>query len=87
MGGGSAVADAPPGDQRARLGRPPSREFEVESYLLLSRSRYEQSQLQILSCVRYDLLRRSGPGAFKLARREIIVDQSVLGMANLAVFL
>ena len=62
-------------------------EFEVESYLLLSRSRYEQSQLQILSCVRHDLWRRSGTGAFKLARREIIVDQSVLGMANLAVFL
>jgi 3-phenylpropionate/cinnamic acid dioxygenase small subunit len=62
-------------------------EFEVESYLLLSRSRYEQSQLQLLSCVRHDLVRRSGPGAFKLARREIIVDQSVLGMANLAVFL
>jgi 3-phenylpropionate/cinnamic acid dioxygenase small subunit len=62
-------------------------EFEVESYLLLSRSRYEQSTLQMLSCVRHDLVRRSGPGAFKLARREIIVDQSVLGMANLAVFL
>jgi 3-phenylpropionate/cinnamic acid dioxygenase small subunit len=62
-------------------------EFETESYLLLSRSRYEHYQLQVLSCVRHDLLRRSGPGAFKLARREIIVDQSVLGMANLAVFL
>jgi 3-phenylpropionate/cinnamic acid dioxygenase small subunit len=62
-------------------------ELEAHSYLLLSRSRYEQSQLQIMSCVRYDLLRRSGPGAFKLARREIILDQSVLGMANLAVFL
>jgi 3-phenylpropionate/cinnamic acid dioxygenase small subunit len=62
-------------------------ELEAHSYLLLSRSRYEQSQLQMMSCVRYDLLRRSGPGAFKLARREIILDQSVLGMANLAVFL
>ncbi len=62
-------------------------EFEVESYLLLSRSRYEHSTLQMMSCVRHDLLRRSGVGAFKLARREIIVDQSVLGMANLAVFL
>jgi 3-phenylpropionate/cinnamic acid dioxygenase small subunit len=64
-----------------------SGEYEVESYLLLSRSRYEQSTLQMLSCVRHDLVRRSGPGAFKLARREIIIDQSVLGMANLAVFL
>jgi len=62
-------------------------EYETESYLLLSRSRYEQYQLQVLSCVRHDLLRRSGPGSFKLVRREAIVDQSVLGMANLAVFL
>jgi 3-phenylpropionate/cinnamic acid dioxygenase small subunit len=62
-------------------------EFGVESYLLLSRSRYEHSTLQVLSCMRHDVLRRSGPGAFKLARREIIIDQSVLGMANLAVFL
>ncbi|HEY3851546.1 MAG TPA: 3-phenylpropionate/cinnamic acid dioxygenase subunit beta [Steroidobacteraceae bacterium] len=61
-------------------------EWEAETYLFLSRSRYEQSQLQILSCARRDLLRRSGSG-FKLVRREIILDQSVLGMANLAVFL
>jgi 3-phenylpropionate/cinnamic acid dioxygenase small subunit len=62
-------------------------EFEVERYLLLSRSRYEQPVLQMLSCARHDLLRRSGRRAFKLARREIIVDQSVLGMVNLAIFL
>src|ERR1700722_4786020 len=62
-------------------------EFAADSYLLLSRSRYEHSVLKMLSCVRHATLRRSGPGAFKLARREIIVDQSVLGMANLAVFL
>jgi len=62
-------------------------ELEVESYLLLTRSRYEYSELMHLSCVRHDLLRRVAGASFKLARREIILDQSMVGMANLAVFL
>lgn len=61
-------------------------EFEVTSYLLLTRSRYEESHMQVLSAVRHDILRRDGD-SFKLAKREIIIDQAVLGMANLAVFL
>jgi len=93
LGTKSAWAEDPPSRTRRfvtnvrvwEVAKP--QEFEVESYLLLSRSRYEQSVLQMMSCVRHDLWRRSGAGAFKLARREIIVDQSVLGMANLAVFL
>jgi 3-phenylpropionate/cinnamic acid dioxygenase small subunit len=62
-------------------------ELEVESYLLLTRSRYEYSELQHLSCVRYDRMRRLAAGGLQLARREIILDQSVVGMANLGVFL
>jgi 3-phenylpropionate/cinnamic acid dioxygenase small subunit len=62
-------------------------EFEVESYLLLTRSRYEHSQLAELSCVRHDLLRADAGGGFKLARREIILDQAVVGMPNIALFL
>ena len=63
-------------------------EFEVESYLLL----YPQSLRAFPVCQMHELrtprpAARSDPGAFKLARREIILDQSVLGMANLAVFL
>lgn len=61
-------------------------EFEVTSYLLCSRSRFEETTLLMLSCVRHDLLRRHGD-SFKLARREIIVDQTVLGFPNLAIFL
>lgn len=61
-------------------------EFEAVSYLLLCRSRYEESDLNVLSAERRDRLRRAGAG-FLIARREIIVDQSVLGMQNLAVFL
>jgi 3-phenylpropionate/cinnamic acid dioxygenase small subunit len=61
-------------------------EFDVTSYVLLARSRFEESDMGILSMVRYDRLRMTG-GRLKLARREIIIDQSVLGMPNLAVFL
>ncbi|CAN5306408.1 3-phenylpropionate/cinnamic acid dioxygenase subunit beta [soil metagenome] len=61
-------------------------EFEVKSYLLCSRSRFEETTLLMLSCVRHDLIRRHG-ASFKLARREIIVDQTVLGFPNLAIFL
>lgn len=61
-------------------------EYEVISYLLLSRSRYEEADLQVLTAERRDRLRRVD-GGFKLVRREILVDQSVLGMQNLAVFL
>jgi 3-phenylpropionate/cinnamic acid dioxygenase small subunit len=62
-------------------------EFEVESYLLLTRSRYEHFELAELSCVRRDLLRTNAGGGFKLARREIVIDQSVVGMPNIALFL
>ena len=58
----------------------------MTSYLLCSRSRFDETNLMFLSCVRHDLLRRYGDD-FKLARREIIVDQTVLGFPNLAIFL
>jgi 3-phenylpropionate/cinnamic acid dioxygenase small subunit len=61
-------------------------EYQVFSYILLSRSRGEDSVLTFLSAERNDLIRRV-TGGFKIARREIIVDQAVLGQANLAVFL
>lgn len=61
-------------------------EFEVSSNFLLCRSRYEEHHLGLMSAERRDLLRKVGAG-FKLARREIIIDQSVVGMQNFAVFL
>lgn len=62
-------------------------EFDVESYLLLTRSRYEQPNLTELSCVRHDLLRSAPGSGFQLARREIILDMAVVGMPNIALFL
>ncbi|MFA5494988.1 MAG: 3-phenylpropionate/cinnamic acid dioxygenase subunit beta [Porticoccaceae bacterium] len=61
-------------------------ELAVKSYLLLSRNRYEHSSMMFISGVRHDRIRRHGEG-FKLVSRDVIIDQSVLGMPNLGVFL
>jgi 3-phenylpropionate/cinnamic acid dioxygenase small subunit len=61
-------------------------EFDATSYVLLARSRFEQTDMMVLSMVRHDRIRKVGEH-MKLARREIILDQSVLGMPNLAIFL
>lgn len=61
-------------------------EFDATSYVLLTRNRFEESEMMVLSLVRYDRIRLVD-GRLKLAKREIIVDQSVLGMPNLAIFL
>ncbi|WP_055403928.1 MULTISPECIES: 3-phenylpropionate/cinnamic acid dioxygenase subunit beta [unclassified Mycobacterium] len=61
----------------------------VESAELLFRSRGDVNESALLSCGREDVLRWcDGPEkTLKLARRNIIADESVLRMQNLAVFL
>lgn len=61
-------------------------EYEVVSYLFLERSRGDNPHNEQLTAERRDVWREVD-GAYALVRREIIVDQSVLGMSNLAVFL
>lgn len=61
-------------------------EFRVESYLLVYRSRGDVREPYLLSAGREDLLRPVG-GTLKLARRRIEVDDSVLRMQNLGIFL
>jgi 3-phenylpropionate/cinnamic acid dioxygenase small subunit len=61
-------------------------EFAVSSYLLVTRSRFEENHFTFFSGVRNDVLRRTSAG-WKLVTREIIPDESVLGMQNLAIFL
>lgn len=61
-------------------------EYDVISYLMLTRNRFDQETYQLLTAERHDRVRRVGNG-FKLARRNILIDQAVLGMPNLAVFL
>jgi Ring hydroxylating beta subunit len=61
----------------------------VESAELLFRSRGDVNESALVSCGREDLLRWSDGSqrTLKLARRRIFVDESVLRMQNLAVFL
>ena len=61
-------------------------EFTVKSYVLVYRSRGDTRDPDFLSAERTDVLRRSDSG-FKIANREILVDESVLKTQNLAVFL
>lgn len=62
-------------------------EYEVVSYLYLERSRGDNPHNEQLTAERRDVWRAVDGGSYVLAKREIIVDQSVLGMSNLAVFL
>jgi 3-phenylpropionate/cinnamic acid dioxygenase small subunit len=59
----------------------------VESATLLFRSRGDVREGAFLSAGREDLLRREDDGQWRLARRTIYVDDSVIRMQNLAVFL
>jgi len=61
-------------------------EYEVVSYIYLERSRGDNPDNESMTAERRDVWREVD-GAYKLASREIIVDQSVLGMSNLAVFI
>jgi phthalate 3,4-dioxygenase subunit beta len=58
----------------------------VDSALLLFRSRGDVQEGALLSAGREDLLRREGEH-WKLRRRTILVDESVIRMQNLAIFL
>ena len=61
-------------------------DLQVESALLLFRSRGDTREADLISAGRTDLLRATADG-LRLARREITVDESVLRTQNLAVFL
>ncbi len=60
-------------------------EVKARSYFLLYRSRGSSTQVDLISGERQDLLRKLD-GRWKLASRLIIVDQTVLGTRNLAIF-
>jgi 3-phenylpropionate/cinnamic acid dioxygenase small subunit len=61
-------------------------EFAVTSYVLALRSRWDRTEFDLISAQRDDVLRRDGD-SFKIARRIMYCDQSVLGTPNLAIFL
>tara|TARA_R110000772_G_scaffold268731_1_gene398306 strand:- start:8504 stop:9064 length:561 start_codon:yes stop_codon:yes gene_type:complete len=61
-------------------------EYEVRSYLLITRNRFESTEIETLTAERKDTLRLVD-GELKLARREIMIDMAVLAWPNLSVFL
>ncbi|AUI53771.1 3-phenylpropionate/cinnamic acid dioxygenase subunit beta [Arthrobacter crystallopoietes] len=61
-------------------------EIIVESAVLLFRSRGDVGEAATVSAGREDLLRRTGTG-WHLARRTIMLDEAVIRMQNLAIFL
>jgi phthalate 3,4-dioxygenase subunit beta len=69
-----------------RTFRAAANELRVESALLMFRSRGDTRHADLLSAGRTDVLRETAEG-LRLARRDIIVDESVLRTQNLAVFL
>jgi 3-phenylpropionate/cinnamic acid dioxygenase small subunit len=60
-------------------------EYDVTSYFLVTRNRFEQHDYQLMSGKRMDRWRLVD-GELKLARRIIDLDMSVLSMPNLAIF-
>jgi 3-phenylpropionate/cinnamic acid dioxygenase small subunit len=59
---------------------------QAHSYLLLLVSRNDTAITEMLSGERRDVLHRGGEGGFQLARREILIDQSTVGMSTLSLF-
>jgi hypothetical protein len=57
----------------------------VQSYLLVTRSRFDFDDFDLIPCERHDVIRKVGD-TYKLSRREIIVDQAVIGTPNLGIF-
>jgi 3-phenylpropionate/cinnamic acid dioxygenase small subunit len=59
---------------------------EIRSYLLLYRSRGDDTNVELISAERHDVLRRTAAG-LRLCQREVLLDQATLGVRNLAVML
>jgi 3-phenylpropionate/cinnamic acid dioxygenase small subunit len=57
---------------------------DVRSYLLLYRSRGEDTSAEMISAERHDVLRRTTAG-LRLCNREVTLDQATLAVRNLAV--
>jgi 3-phenylpropionate/cinnamic acid dioxygenase small subunit len=92
LSGKSAWAEDPPSRTRRMVSNLFVEEtadpdvYIATSYLLLTRSRFRDDHVDIISGERRDVLRMT-PEGLRLARREVILDQTVLGTPNLAIFL
>jgi hypothetical protein len=61
-------------------------EYNVLSYVLVTRSGPGEAQNYILSAERYDRLRNAGR-TFKIVRREIVMDQASAANADIDMYL
>jgi 3-phenylpropionate/cinnamic acid dioxygenase small subunit len=61
-------------------------EAEVKSYLMLYRSQWDTADYDLLVAERQDVL-RSDEGGWRLRRRNVLLNHTILGTANLGVFL
>jgi 3-phenylpropionate/cinnamic acid dioxygenase small subunit len=63
-----------------------SDDVEARSYVLLYRSRGDDRPADVVSVSRVDRL-RPVPGSWRLATRDLVIDEAVLRTQNLALFL
>ncbi|MFD5537366.1 aromatic-ring-hydroxylating dioxygenase subunit beta [Streptomyces sp. NPDC127079] len=61
-------------------------EVEVKSYLTLHRSQWDTVDYDLLVAERQDVL-RSEADEWRLRRREVLLNHTILGTANLGIFL
>ncbi|MGB8391251.1 aromatic-ring-hydroxylating dioxygenase subunit beta [Mycobacterium sp.] len=91
--GGAAQSESPPSRTRRYVSNVRvatgghDDELKATSYLLVLRSRRDTPDYQTISCERHDRLRRADGDRLVLVSREILVDQSSLGVSNLSIFL
>jgi 3-phenylpropionate/cinnamic acid dioxygenase small subunit len=92
LDGEYAWAEDPPSRTRRLVGNvrvardQADSELCVKSNLLLYRGRHDTPDHQLLAGERHDRLRDTAAG-LRLARRTVLLDQTTLSMANLAIFL
>jgi 3-phenylpropionate/cinnamic acid dioxygenase small subunit len=61
-------------------------EYAATSSLIVTRSRMDGTVPDVISAQRRDIVRRA-PDGWRLAQRQILLDHTILGTSNLAVFL
>jgi ethylbenzene dioxygenase beta subunit len=89
---GMALAEDPPSRVRrfisnVQVTQQHDDEFDVRSYVLLTRIRHGATMPELLTCERHDGWRRGADSAWQLFCREIYLDQTTIAGPNLAVFL
>jgi ethylbenzene dioxygenase subunit beta len=89
---GFAWAEEPPSRLRhhlsnIRVRRPAGRDDEVvvRSNVLIYRGRWDRAEHDLMSAERHDVLRQVD-GAWRLARRRVILDSTTIPMLNLTFF-